>query len=555
MKSAGTTDTHSYSNNSFALYSVILLATIYIISFSYLSIAQHQALRTQLRDLGHPMQALWQLTHGDWAMTLTHPDVGSRLAQHREYIFYLLAPLYYLFPSAELLLVLQSALIGLAGVLIYLLSVEVTKLPWLSFLFAALFLFNPAIHAANLYDFHAITFGCLFVPLIIYAIEKRWFWLFIVATLLVLSIKEDMALLAMFIVPFTLKRWGRKPAVILAALSILCWLINWYLLPQLMGWQRASPFWFRYKYLGNSPDELVWNVFTSPALLINRLLEPIPLQYLLSLLLQIPLAILSPLTLLAALPNAAQNLLDSTNFQSRVTLVYYSAIVITPIFIASIYGLNKLLNTKRKAGIALLVFFTITQLALSFSLSPAPHSLTSSFSDFESYYNKEAFTKISALIPKDAALSTQNNLGAQFANRASIFEYPRGLDKADYILFFIADPSRYDNGLFLRGPGFYFGESVEIMWQRVLPVFAEKNFGIEAIEAPFYLFKRGTSDLKNSDARRAMWQDYLTLLRKWRLNRREYGWIYNAGWLKARARDNDKKSTLPEPVRGNALSK
>ncbi len=512
----------------------LCLAIGYAAFASYLSILQHHGLRTQLRDLGHYTQALHQLTLGNFLMPLSHPELGlSRLAEHRDFILYLIAPLYWLCPSPEMLLVLQSVCVAAGSIVVFFLGRSVDLSSSISLVFSSTLLISPFIHSANLYDFHTITLSVLFLPIFLLSIEKQSRAWTAISLSLLLSLKEDMALVVIFLSPLIWRRWKPKVALITATAAITFFTINWWGLPWYFEWKVSSPHWFRYSYLGDSPLDVFKNFFSAPGIFIGRLAQPIPLQYLMLVALcGLPLAIFAPYAFLMAIPNLAQNLLDRTNFQARIATTYYSAIVITAIICASIYGFKFLY--KRKSGLAkfLLSIFAFTQLALSMILSPAPYSVFSSWSDFSAHHDQVQFAKIASLIPKEAALATQNNLGAQFADRNLIFEYPKYLDKTEYVLLFLGDPSYYDNGLFMRSPGFYIGRSLDKFWEKVMPLFSNPDFGVYAYSPPFYLFKRGAPRESISEVRRLVWQDYLGLTRKRDRSGKEYLWLLNADWLR-----------------------
>ena len=52
------------------LWIALAMAVVYTVVLSYFSIIQHEALRTQMADLGNAMQAIWSATQGDLLMIL-----------------------------------------------------------------------------------------------------------------------------------------------------------------------------------------------------------------------------------------------------------------------------------------------------------------------------------------------------------------------------------------------------------------------------------------------------------------------------------------------------
>src|SRR5262249_7142987 len=95
---------------------VLLGATAYTAYTSYYSIQQHRRLATLAFDLGISDNLLFNAWHGYFfrSPVLFGPDGGNYIAGHAEFIMVLFAPLYALWPRAEMLLVMQSFLMGFA---------------------------------------------------------------------------------------------------------------------------------------------------------------------------------------------------------------------------------------------------------------------------------------------------------------------------------------------------------------------------------------------------------------------------------------------------------
>ena len=189
---------------------VLVLAAAYAIRFSELSVAVHDGFGTPPFDMAIPDQGIWLLSrfHAPFVTVM-----GRNLfADHTSWILLLAVPLYWVYPHAQALLVLQSCLLAGAAVPIYLLARRRLGSTWMATALAATYLLNPALQNGNLEQFHVEAFTVLFVALAIYAAVEWNPTLLAVSVVGVLLCKEDTAVL---LVPLGIwvflcrsRRWG-----------------------------------------------------------------------------------------------------------------------------------------------------------------------------------------------------------------------------------------------------------------------------------------------------------------------------------------------------------
>jgi hypothetical protein len=166
--------------------------------FSRLSITNHHGLRTSTIDLGIYDNIFYQSAHG-------HP-LGCSFVKHNYHgsahfdpILVLISPLYRVYPRAEFLLILQSVWLGAGVVPAYLIARDKLESRLCGVAFAAMFALYPAVHGANMYDFHSLT---LVTPLIMFLLwfletgRTKSYWALILPTLLV---REDVTILLCFV--------------------------------------------------------------------------------------------------------------------------------------------------------------------------------------------------------------------------------------------------------------------------------------------------------------------------------------------------------------------
>ena len=90
---------------------------------SALAVLQQRAFSTGRFDVGNLTQAVWSTAHGRFLeMTDLQGEQISRLGAHFDPLVALLAPLWWLWPSPSLLLVVQAIGVALGAVPVFLLA-------------------------------------------------------------------------------------------------------------------------------------------------------------------------------------------------------------------------------------------------------------------------------------------------------------------------------------------------------------------------------------------------------------------------------------------------
>jgi uncharacterized membrane protein len=177
---------------------VVALWAGYGLAFSYLAITNHHALNTRTTDLGYYDNIFYQSIHGR-PLACTFIKAGYHGSAHFDPILFLLSPLYLLYPRAEMLLVLQSVWLGAGVVPVYLLAKEKLANRGYALALALAWALYPAMHGANMYEFHSLTLISPLVVWLLYLYEtgrNRLYW---VALLALLLCREDVSLLMCFV--------------------------------------------------------------------------------------------------------------------------------------------------------------------------------------------------------------------------------------------------------------------------------------------------------------------------------------------------------------------
>lgn len=155
-------------------------------------------------DQGIFNQVFWNGTHGNlFQSTLSSqlstnvvhsgeiPYVGyHRLGQHFTPALLLWLPIYYVFPYPATLTILQVSFVTAAGLVLYNLA-RIYLEPAIASLIALSFYGANAILGPTMGNFHDISQIPLFVFSLLLAMEKRWWWLFILLGICILAVRED----------------------------------------------------------------------------------------------------------------------------------------------------------------------------------------------------------------------------------------------------------------------------------------------------------------------------------------------------------------------------
>jgi uncharacterized membrane protein len=197
---------------------VIVLILAYVVRFSVLSIRVYDGYGSPPFDMALFDQGIWLLSHFHAPfVTVMGRDL---FGDHTAFILLSVVPLYWIWPHAQLLLVLQTCLLAAAAIPIYLLARKHLSTVIATAL-TATYLLNPALQNGNLEQFHPESFLVLSIAVAIYAAVEWRPVLLVVAVIASLLVKQDAG---MVIIPLGLwvawrrdRRWGISIAAAAAA--------------------------------------------------------------------------------------------------------------------------------------------------------------------------------------------------------------------------------------------------------------------------------------------------------------------------------------------------
>jgi len=415
--------------------------------FTALSVLRDRAFETGRFDLGNMVQAVWTTAHGrPLEITSLQGDQISRLGAHVDPILVVFAPLWWLWPSPNLLLTGQAVAVALGALPVFWLARKHLGSERAALGFALVYLLLPAVEWLTLNEFHPVA---LATPLLLFAfwyLDEDRLVPFALAAVAASLCKEEIALVvAGYGLWYALARRRRRVGLTIlgAGLAWSAFAVE-VVLPH-FNHGAASSFYSRYSDVGGSPGGVLRTAVTHPWELATT--AGAHWQYLLHL--GLPLAglfLLSPLVLVAAVPDLALNLLSGTSTQQSIHF-HYTAGLIAPLVVASVLGAARLRRPVTVAMVAVGV-----ALASNYILGAVP--LWRFFPGGETY---GAFTtrvtphdriaeRAVKLVPAGAVVSTTNSLGAKLSNRRRVLSFPTVQD-ATWVAADETQPGYLDRGL------------------------------------------------------------------------------------------------------------
>ncbi|RJQ36903.1 alpha/beta fold hydrolase [Candidatus Microgenomates bacterium] len=428
----------------------------YILYFTSLSFLRFDNFFTGRFDLGNMDQTVWNTAKGR-IFQLTDPngtEIISRLAFHADFILVLLAPLYFLWPDPKMLLLIQTVVLALGAVFIFLISNIVIKEKRLSLIFSFAYLINPSLNHANLYDFHPVALATTFLLGAFYFFINKKYLLFLFFAILAALTKEQVwviisifgfLLLVNYLKDLSSKNnlFKIKSLIFGLILFFLPFVIFYYLVSQAIPAARGNQHFALTYYadFGDSPGTIIKNIIFSPQKTFSIITQDGKLGYLFSLFAPLGfLSLLSPILLIFLLPDLIINLL-SNNSQLHTIYYQYTSTITPFIFITAIFGIKKIKTITPKIPNNFYGFFILAWAFYSaYSLGPLIGAKAPNIDMIVNPpANKNIIEKFLANIPAKYSIATTNNLGSHLSHRQKIFTIPVGIDKADIIFFLLND--------------------------------------------------------------------------------------------------------------------
>lgn len=217
------------------LWITLGLSLAFFLFVSAWTVGRVYSFSTPSYDMGIFSQMFYNMKESGLPMTTLERDgLLSHFAVHVSPIYYLLLPLYWLFPTPAALQVMQAAVLTSAVIPLWKLGKHHGLSDAQRMLICALLLLYPAYSGGTGYDIHE---NCFLTPLILwlfYGIDRKNLIVTSIASILTLMVKEDaavyVAVIALWLIVKTVLRFKKSDIPqLLTGLAILAVSLCWFL--------------------------------------------------------------------------------------------------------------------------------------------------------------------------------------------------------------------------------------------------------------------------------------------------------------------------------------
>lgn len=428
---------------------VVVASLAYAIFMSFYTLRWHYKLRTHNFDLSINNNLLYGGLKGVFMKSpvVFGDDPGKYLAAHAKYGGYFFLPLYALYPKADFLIALQSSLLGLAAIPLYLFSRK--RVPeWVAVAVAFAWLLYYPTHCADFYEVKWVPIASFFVVATVWAVDaKLWVWgavLFVAGMLM----REDMPI-GFAVIGGVLLLSGHRPKTGLTMAAIAS---VWFVIVRFYIMNEAGDWWFpgMYKGLwapgGHGFRAVIQTVLSNPIFTLGKIVEKKKIFYLMHLL--VPLAFLPARRwyLWAAFIPGTIITLFTTSYDPPIMYTFQYVMhwapylfLATPVALAAL-GKSPDSGASRMGAAVFAMLFASSVLSYNYGAFPRRNTLRGGYFpvDFDfTRHDRERLDQLYQLIrmiPKDASVATTENVGPHVSSRQWMFSIREGAHGADWVL-------------------------------------------------------------------------------------------------------------------------
>lgn len=391
----------------------LLITTVAASAYATYSLLRHWRFASSGFDLGIFDQLLWQY-HRFAVPVNTVRDIPNLLGDHFHPLLIVLTPLYWVFPHAETLLIVQAVLVASSAIPVFLFARDRLGV-WPGYgMMVAYLSFWGILHGVA-YDFHEVALAVPLIAWAIYFLRKEQFRYLLVCLAALLLVKEDQALLVAMFGFLLLGTKQKKLGVgVIAVSGIWLLLVTKLIVP----WLSGGPYvYWSYTALGSSPLAALAYVVSHPITALKLLVSPALKRHTLwsifSRFLVLPVG--STLLILAIPLLAARFFSSNQNFW---TTDFHYTMTLSPILaMATIETLTRLKRFKYVVPVLVVALIAINL----GTLSKTPHKALADPSFYGVQAEMQPGYRALALIPDDAAVAAQDAIVPHLSDREVIY--------------------------------------------------------------------------------------------------------------------------------------
>jgi uncharacterized membrane protein len=405
-----------------ALRVVYAGAAAYAVLFIFAAIVHYAVFKEARFDLGDMVQSIWSTLHGHFLEgTTASGHQSDRLGFHADPFLVLFLPLFWIWSSPVLLLVVQVLAVASGAPPVFWLARKHLDSSRAAAHFAFAYLLYPAtqFNAFTIGDgFHSVS---LALPLVLYAV---WFLdedrlvAFSIVALLAATTKEEIPLAVGCLgIWYAFRRGHRLFGLSVFAVGLVITLFDLLWVIPHFSITGGNPFADRYRAVGGTPRGMAHKLVTDPMAFVHAVATGHKAFYLVVLFVPfLGLWLLEPLLFLGAVPELAIDLLSSHGNQTSIGYQYTAGIA--PFVVAaSIFGAARF----RHQAVRLSLWVLVATLLVAFisPLNQLGHDVRALGSPLVS-----AKAHALSLIPHGVPVSASNELGGHLSERRYIYTFP-----------------------------------------------------------------------------------------------------------------------------------
>jgi uncharacterized membrane protein len=434
-----------------AYQSLIALCAGYFLIMLLLGFDRHWGFKTSIYDTGVFDQAIWSCLNGECLLnTINFSKPINWLGFHFHPIILAFVPLYKLSPSPEWLIFAQSLSIALTALPIYKIALNLNYSNWQAFFWGISFLLNPFVLSAVIWDFHPVAIAAPFISLSIYYIITNKFERLLTCIFIILLCQEHFGILTIFIgISFWIYNRNIVKSLTIFIIGLLHTIILFiYVFPLLsptgahIMLSTEVKSLSRYNWLGGSFTSIISNIFTNPLQILKFTFVDLE-AYKYILLLLVPYGLVLPILgieiLLIGSADFAANTLSLNPLQRSIN-GYHSISLIPVIIISAMIGLCRIKRIYSQRQYNRVMAITLASFATLFAICILHIFGKDSLWNLTPRIIRDPeLEKVLSLIPEDASLSVQANIGSHFSQRYKIYAYPNKASEVDFIILRLED--------------------------------------------------------------------------------------------------------------------
>lgn len=418
-----------------AVIGLSVVALSVFVLMGMLTVLRYKLYYTSTFDFGIFAQMFYNMKETLLPMTTCErSQLLSHFSVHVSPIFYLILPIYWIFPYNETLIIVQLLFIISGVIPLYLICRNRKFSNTLTLLVSLVYLLSPVLINGLFYDFHENKFLTTLILWLLYFVEKdKQIGIYIFA-ILVLMVKEDAGIYVACVGLYILAtKIGKKkiPGAIIFITSVIWFLLAYRWLNS--GGDGAMT--GRYQnFIGNSESgvyQILITIFKNPAYFFKQLLSVEKLKHFLWILIPVmfmQFRIKSVKELILLIPFLVINAMPSYVYQYDIAHQYYYGSMALMLYLVVVNLSEYSDKEKVSTGIWMVAASMIMFTAL----------VTTKFSYFDTYKEfkdrNEQIAKVLEAIPQEASVSVTTYMMPNISMREEIYRYPAG-EGCDYVVF------------------------------------------------------------------------------------------------------------------------